>query len=113
MLKFSVKTCTLKKQVYICTRQRYTIKNKNNMQIIYGLTHPHENEDMCIHCDWTTYYDWVKEEADIMVEKWNAENPDDTMKPTDWECFVDEAVEEVIKRGDIQTTCSECYDNED
>ena len=94
------------------TSKVINLKQKQ-MQIIYGLTHPYECEDECIHCNWTTYYDWVKEEALKELEKWNAENPDEPTDAKDWEVFLDQAIDEVAKMDDVQTTCSQCYDNED
>jgi hypothetical protein len=79
------------------------------MQIIYGLTHPHEGNEVCIYCDTMYYKDEIKEEAMPMMAKWNAENPDDQLEEDMWDAFMDEAIEKAIENNPrIPSSCSSC-----
>jgi DNA-directed RNA polymerase subunit RPC12/RpoP len=102
MLNFGVKSCTHGKQVYICTRQRYTIKNKNNMS---GIT-----SYKCLHCDWREYYyNEVMDAAKVLSDAYNVKENEETC----WEDFIDDAIEELSTNKNVHIECDYCHDHND
>ena len=67
----------------------------------------------CIHCNYeVNYYEEVKAEATILLNK-HDENLVGDDRALFWDCFIDQAIEIVVREyPNVRTICDCCHDNE-